>query len=96
MLTKRLLQSDGTISDLRAEVKVLQTMVEKLNSENHELRARLSQTNSVNNSINSVSGSCNLVGQTINGANGIDLDMKNQVSNKHLCVCNFGVVYLII
>lgn len=78
VLTKRLLQSDSTISDLRAEVKVLQTMVEKLNSENHELRARLSQTNSVNNSINSVSGSFNLVGQTINGANGIDLDMKNQ------------------
>lgn len=49
VLTKRLLQSDTTISDLRAEVRVLQSMVKKLNSENTELRTRLSSTYSVIN-----------------------------------------------
>ncbi|GLV34216.1 G protein-coupled receptor kinase interacting ArfGAP [Carabus blaptoides fortunei] len=70
VLTKRLIQSDSTISTLRAEVRVLQSMVEKLNSENNELRTRLSQTNS---EVNSVCGGLNLVGQT-NGSNGLDMN----------------------
>lgn len=70
VLTKRLIQSDSTISTLRAEVRVLQGMVEKLNSENNELRTRLSQTNS---EVNSVSAGLNLVGQS-NGSNGLDIN----------------------
>lgn len=49
MLTKRLLQSDTLISDLRAEVRVLQSIVEKLNNENLELRTRLSRAPSMSN-----------------------------------------------
>lgn len=48
VLTKRLLQSDTTISDLRAEVRVLQSMVRQLSSENTELRSRLSVASSMN------------------------------------------------
>ncbi|KAB0795589.1 hypothetical protein PPYR_12428 [Photinus pyralis] len=45
-LAKKLQDSDSTISDLKAEVSTLKTLVDHLSCENQELKARLSNTDS--------------------------------------------------
>lgn len=73
VLTKRLLQSDSTISDLKAEVRVLQSMVKQLSTENTELKTRLSQNYSV---ANGSDASINLRQQVINTSNEIQEQAK--------------------
>lgn len=53
-LSKKLQKSDDTISTLRLEVSNLKAVIDKLNTENYELRTRLSQTGT--NSMNSFNG----------------------------------------
>lgn len=43
VLARKLQDSDSTISDLKAEVVSLKSLVEQLSCENKELRSRLSQ-----------------------------------------------------
>lgn len=44
LLTRKLQDSDSTISNLKAEVNNLRVLVEHLSSENHDLKSRLSQS----------------------------------------------------
>ncbi|KRT81895.1 Ankyrin repeat-containing protein [Oryctes borbonicus] len=62
-LSKKLQKSDDTISTLRQEVSTLKAVIDKLNTENYELRTRLSKagTNSLN-SFNGDSGCSSLDG----------------------------------
>lgn len=62
-LTQKLQKSDSTICTLKQEVSNLKAVIEKLNTENYELRTRLSQagTNSIT-SFNGDSGCSSLDG----------------------------------
>lgn len=59
MLTRQLEESDSKILNLNEEVTILKALVERLNTENFQLKDRLSQAegNSVKSSINGDNGS---------------------------------------